>query len=46
MTTTEHTTSSRKNGPSADTVVIRPITVRRYTLFCRIVSPDIDEVTD
>ena len=25
-----------KNGPSAEMVVIKPITVMRYTLFCKI----------
>ena len=30
--------SPTKNGPSAANVVIKPIIVRRYTLFCKIVG--------
>ena len=32
---------SRKNGPSAATVVTKPIIVRRYALFCRMAGRDI-----
>ena len=34
MTSIVHVTSSRKNGPSAEKVVIRAIIVRRDALFC------------
>ena len=37
--------SARKNGPSADTVVMRAITVSRYVLFCRTSGTYIHGVT-